>query len=839
VPPSLAGYWQQLRKPLELELARACPDTAVAGASIGVYARLWAQRLQGGSEDDARLAQSIARGLRDYPSMPVAERRRRAMAAIDLLNGREHTPPPLVLPTRPPAKKRTPPTAPSKPRETPPLPLPVGHELLEMPIEQLAPRAKWPKLLAVKLGLETVRDLLYHIPRDWVEITAIDAAEDGMRAAFVGTVVRREYDRLHSRTAPHPLYKYTLTITDDTGEAWVSAITMEPARAGGQRPSWSPNKLLFRPEQRVFALGKVDRTGKIIELQMEDIFEVSAAEAAELQPGAKVPIYPLTNGVFQSQVHRAVLRVLAALNTSASANAIMDSLPLNIREEYGLLPLLDALQELHRPSTSTRHELARKRLAFEEFLIPQLILARRRWEQHHTQEAPAFAARESLPDLVARLVPFEPTPAQVRVLAEIEDDLRSPRPMHRLLQGDVGSGKTLVAAGALAFAVRSGQQAAIMAPTEILAEQLFIVLSHLLTPLAMRPVLLTGSLPPAERRAALQAIASGAAHIAVGTHALIQDGVVFHNLGLTIVDEQHRFGVRQRATLRNKGLTPNALIMTATPIPRTLSLTAYGDLDTSVLDGMPPGRHPVETRWLPTEALPEAYRFLRTQISAGRQAYVLCPLVEQSEMLQADAAIDMAEELRRRFPDFQVGLLHGRMRPEEKDAAMQAFRSGDTHILACTTVVEVGVDVPNATVMLIHNAERFGLAQLHQLRGRVGRSSHQSHCLLVTHPRFNPTVQDTEELPARKRLRIMLQEQDGFAIAEADLEIRGPGEYLGTRQSGLVDFSIGSLVRDGAYLEQAHAAAHAIIADDPSLASPAHAELRRRVQRLKSHVDAV
>jgi ATP-dependent DNA helicase RecG len=344
-------------------------------------------------------------------------------------------------------------------------------------------------------------------------------------------------------------------------------------------------------------------------------------------------------------------------------------------------------------------------------------------------------------------------------------------------------------------------------------------------------------MPAAERRAALLALADGRAPIAVGTHALIQEGVEFHNLGLVIIDEQHRFGVLQRATLRGKGGQPHALVMTATPIPRTLSLTLYGDLDVSVLDEMPPGRHPVETRWLSSHDVRQGYDFIRAQVVAGRQAYVLCPLVEQSEMLQADAATEMAEELRTRiFPDLRVGLLHGRMPSAERDAAMDAFRAGEIHVLACTTVIEVGVDVPNATVMLVHNAERFGLAQLHQVRGRVGRSEHPSTCFLVTHPRFDP-ASSGEDLPARRRLRTLVEEQDGFAIAEADLQLRGPGDYLGPRQSGMFDFTIGNLLRDITYLEMARKAAEYLTTDDPELAAPAHAELRRRAQRLRAKLD--
>jgi ATP-dependent DNA helicase RecG len=342
-------------------------------------------------------------------------------------------------------------------------------------------------------------------------------------------------------------------------------------------------------------------------------------------------------------------------------------------------------------------------------------------------------------------------------------------------------------------------------------------------------------MPPAGRRAALAALADGEAPIAVGTHALIQEGVTFKKLGLVVVDEQHRFGVLQRATLRGKGRVPNTLVMTATPIPRSLALTLYGDLDLSVLDELPPGRRPVETRWLSNTEVREAYDFIRAQVAQGRQAYVLCPLVEQSEMLQADAAVEMAEELRKRvFPDLQVGLLHGRMKPEEKDAAMTAFRAGATHVLACTTVIEVGVDVPNATVILIHNAERFGLAQLHQLRGRVGRSQFPSTCILCTHPRFDPTL-PAEELPARRRLKAIIESQDGFRIADADLQMRGPGEYLGTRQSGLLDFQIANLLRDGVYMEQARQAATALIAHDPTLTD--HPELGRRVNRLKIKLD--
>jgi ATP-dependent DNA helicase RecG len=836
-PPSAeTSFWQQLRKPLELEVAHGCPDTTIVRMSLGEFARLWAGRLaEAAPEEDRRLALSLARGLRDYRAMPVAERRRRAMAAIDLLRTREQE---QTTPKAVPRKKPAPPR-PLTPREraAAKAPLPTGTELLELPISALAPRARWPMLLN-KLHLYTVRDLLYHIPRDWVEISPVRDLLDGARAAVVATVVDRQYDRLHSRQAPQPLYKYTLTARDDSGEVWITSITMEPERAkpGTTRRVWTPARLNFTPGQRVFALGKVERTGKLVELRMEDIFQLTADEERLLTPGASVPLYPLTNGVYQNQVHRAVLRVLTALQDDP--DALPDPVPEAIRAQYGLLSLPAALAALHQPSTRLQHEQARKRLAFEEFLVLQLVLTQRRLAQHALHQGAALAGAESLIDLTARMAPFEPTLAQLRVLGEIEEDLRSDRAMNRLLQGDVGSGKTLVAAAALAFAVRAGYQAAIMAPTEILAEQLHLVLAHLLAPLGIGPTLLTGSQTAGDRRDALEAIKSGAAKLAVGTHALIQEGVTFKKLGLVVVDEQHRFGVLQRATLRGKGRVPNTLVMTATPIPRTLSLTLYGDLDISTLDELPPGRHPVETRWLPVTGLHEAYDYIRAQVAEGRQAYVLCPLVEQSDLLQADAVVEMAEELQKRvFPDLKVGLLHGRMRPEEKDAAMDSFRAGLTHILACTTVVEVGVDVPNATVILIHNAERFGLSQLHQLRGRVGRSRHHSTCILATHPRFDPAQADSCDLPGCRRLRTICDTQDGFAIAETDLQMRGPGEFLGTRQSGVLEFQIGNLLRDGKYLELARHAAGQILQRDPTLTDAAHAELARRAMRLKTKLD--
>jgi ATP-dependent DNA helicase RecG len=421
-------------------------------------------------------------------------------------------------------------------------------------------------------------------------------------------------------------------------------------------------------------------------------------------------------------------------------------------------------------------------------------------------------------------LPFTLTAAQQRVLREIVADLRGAEPMNRLLQGDVGSGKTAVAAAALVATVNAGHQAAIMAPTEILAEQHYKNVSGLLAGQEGRVTvrLLTGSLSAAEKEKVYEEIASGQAQIAIGTHALIQEEVAFKELGLVVIDEQHRFGVAQRASLRNKGRNPHLLVMSATPIPRTLALTVYGDLDISVLDEMPPGRQEIKTRWLTLPERERGYAFIRSQVRQGRQAFVICPLVEESDKIEAKAAVEEYERLQNEiFPDLRLGLLHGRMRAEEKEAVMAAFRQGEIDILVSTSVVEVGIDVPNATVMLVEGAERFGLAQLHQFRGRVGRGAHESYCL------FLASSGDISEEAAR-RLAVLEETQDGFKLAEEDLQLRGPGEFFGTRQSGLPDLKLAKL-GDVRLLELARNEAQRLFQDDPELTAPEHRLLARKL----------
>ncbi len=531
-------------------------------------------------------------------------------------------------------------------------------------------------------------------------------------------------------------------------------------------------------------------------------------------------------------------------------------MPEGLRSQHDLPGLRQALSDIHWPTSESARDAARRRLAFEELLTLQAALAQRKREIRQPGSGLPMPPRGELASrppgwvvaLLEELLPFSLTRAQQRVVAEIASDMAADTPMYRLIQGDVGSGKTVLAAGALMIAVQNGYQGALMAPTELLAEQHYLVLSRMLEPLGVQVELLTGSVRSKDREQAYRRISDGRAQVILGTHALIQEGLDFHRLGLVIVDEQHRFGVRQRADLRLKGLATEGLatrchmlVMTATPIPRTLALTAYGDLDLSILDEMPPGRRPVKTSWLPLQRQREAFGFVRGQVAEGRQAYVVCPLIEESENLQAEAAAKLAQKLREEvFPELRVSLLHGAMPVAEKDAVMQAFRAADTDVLCATTVIEVGVDVPNATVMLVLNAERFGLAQLHQLRGRVGRGAHESHCLLLSDRRCDPTGAlapglEGSQAQTRRRLRVMLEESDGFAIAEQDLLLRGPGECYGTRQHGLPDLRLASLPRDARLLE----AARQLISSDPDLERPEHRALRGQVTALRTRMERV
>ena len=553
-------------------------------------------------------------------------------------------------------------------------------------------------------------------------------------------------------------------------------------------------------------------------------FEILSGEDDELiHTGRVVPLYPSTAELKKIHLDSRGLRRIIKFALNHVAASIPEVLPSSVRSSNQLLSRASALQNIHFPETMKMAREARRRLAFDELFFLELSLALRKNQRLERTDGIVFPRANGLIRQLLDELSFELTAAQKKVLHEIRADMKRKEQMNRLLQGDVGSGKTVVALITMLIAVQNGYQAALMAPTEILAEQHFLTLKALLDTLGIEPALLLGGMRKSIREKSLAAIKSGRAQIVVGTHALIQESVSFDRLGLVVIDEQHRFGVIQRAALRDKGLHPDVLVMTATPIPRSLSMTIYGDLDVSVLDEMPPGRRPIRTERHDDRHRDRVYRFLDEQMEQGRQIYVVCPLVEQSEKLDLKAAEDMAQKLREKvYPHRTVDLLHGRLSSREKEKRMKAFAGGRTDLLVCTTVVEVGVDVSNATVMLVEHAERYGLAQLHQLRGRVGRGQEQSYCLLMA----SYPLSDEAKL----RLQTLCRTNDGFEIAEVDLRMRGPGEIFGTRQHGLPELKVADLVDDVDLLRQARREAFGIVERDPQLNDPQYEHLKSILQ---------
>ncbi len=559
----------------------------------------------------------------------------------------------------------------------------------------------------------------------------------------------------------------------------------------------------------LYGLVDVDAPGsRQLALTSPEYEVLDEEDQASLHTGRIVPIYEKLGPLAGKSLRRVLMSLAETI-----PDDLPDPLPAEVRSRLEVPGRGEALRRAHCPAQgddvaalNAARSPAHRRLILEEFFLFQLGLARRREGVRGEQKGIAFAITDQARESVKRILPFRLTGAQKRVLREIADDMRSPHPMNRLVQGDVGSGKTMVALLSIVIAAENGYQSAFMAPTEILAEQHFLSFRRLLAKVPYPVELLTSALKGKERREAYQRLASGETKIAIGTHALIQEGVAFQRLGLAVIDEQHRFGVLQREDLRRKGFDVDVLVMTATPIPRTLSLTAYGDLDVSVVDERPPGRTPIRTEQRPATQRREVLELVRRELGAGRQAYVVYPLVEESEKLEdVKAATEMATEWARALPGVAVGLLHGRLKAPEKEAVMAAFARGALQVLVATTVIEVGVDVPNATIMVIEHAERFGLSQLHQLRGRVGRGAFASTCILMTHGRLSDV--------ARERLGVMVRSDDGFAIAEKDLEIRGPGDFFGTRQWGLPNLRIAQLIRDRALLETARIEAFSYVHD--------------------------
>ncbi|MGO8669881.1 MAG: ATP-dependent DNA helicase RecG [Capsulimonadaceae bacterium] len=654
------------------------------------------------------------------------------------------------------------------------------------------------------LNLYTVGDLLAHYPlryEDRTHLRTIAELRHGETASIQGKVVDCENVPTRSRIT---LTK--VTVNDRTGRAQLVFFNQ-----------WYVKKAFEKLKgTHIVAYGRVSRASRSIELTDVE-WETFNPDRDSLSAERIVPIYPLAEGVVQDKLRKA-----AHTAVSKYAHLVPDRLPALLRDRQSLPSMDAAVRDIHFPVNEPALANARRRLIFDEFLELQLILGlrRRRAMRLHGN---SFADTQSPINELTAALPFSLTGAQQRAITEIAADMRTSRPMNRLVQGDVGSGKTVVAMAALLIAVRNGHQAALMAPTEILAEQHYLGIKSVMEALRVQTILLTGSLTASQKQSALDAIAMGLYEVVVGTHALIQEVVRFQSLGLAVVDEQHRFGVLQRAALKQKGTsTPELLVMTATPIPRTLTLTVYGDLDVTVIDELPPGRKPVKTHWKRSEERFSVYQSLAPLLREGRQAYVICSLIEENEKLQARAATDLAAELQSVvFPEFHVGLLHGQMRPSEKEDVMLRFRDRRLDVLVATTVIEVGVDVPNASVIIIEDADRFGLAQLHQLRGRVGRGTTQSYCLLIGDPKT---------AVGEARLEVMTRTTDGFEIAEEDLKLRGPGDFYGTRQSGMQSLPFLDVDRDVPVLHEARREALALLAEDPQMNRAEHHALKTRVR---------
>ncbi len=671
-----------------------------------------------------------------------------------------------------------------------------------------------------KLGLSSVRDLLFYYPRDYIDYARqvnIRQMQAGETVTLIGTVKRCTCFNSPRNTK---LTILELVIRDATGQLRLSRFY------AGQRfcnRGWQEQQRRLYPPGAVVAasgLVKESKYGMTLDDPQIEVIDHSNASIESMTVGRVVPVYPLTDGVPADVVRRAIAAALPA------ATRLPEPLPEGLREKYELIGIQQAIAHIHFPPEATALAAARRRLVFDEFFYLQLGLLRRRQNQRQQHTSAVLAPTGELIDQFHGQLPFTFTQAQQRVVNEILTDLQTPSPMNRLVQGDVGSGKTVVAVVAILAAIQAGYQAALMAPTEVLAEQHYRKIVSWFNQLHLPVELLTGSTKAAKRRQLLSELATGELPLLVGTHALIEDPVQFQQLGLVVIDEQHRFGVQQRARLQQKGDNPHVLTMTATPIPRTLALTMHGDLDVSQIDELPPGRQAIQTTMMTGKERSHAYDLMRREIAQGRQVYVVLPLVEESEKLDLKSAIDEHQRLQDViFPEFQVGLLHGRLTSAEKDEAITQFRDGLTQILVSTTVVEVGVDVPNATVMMIEHAERFGLSQLHQLRGRVGRGGAKSYCLLMSSSKTETALQ---------RLKVLEQSQDGFFIAEMDMRFRGPGEVLGTRQSGLPDFALASLVNDQAVLQLAREAAEAVMQANPALTGwdAMQAELRYRYEKL-------
>lgn len=674
---------------------------------------------------------------------------------------------------------------------------------LETPVQFL--KGVGPKRAGLfkKLDIVTVENLLYHFPRRYLDRSQMMRIKDAplnQNVTLIGKVVTFGLIKTRKR-----MKIFNLVLQDETDYIHCKWFNQDYL------------KDIFKVGQTLVVSGQVTdyRFQKQLVGPEYEILGDQEDEEDLIHTGRIVPVYPATAGLYQKTIRQVMDHALGQFLAD-----LTETLPISILRQYSLLDIHSAVQQMHFPQSWDEQKSARRRLAFEELFYLQLMLALRQRLNARPEEGLQFRRPGDLVDRFRQILPFDLTNAQKRVIREVFSDLESPVSMNRLLHGEVGSGKTMVAAFAAVHAVGNDYQAAVMAPTEILAEQLARKMIRYLEPLRIHVSLLTGKMRKKQKDTVLADIQTGHSQVVVGTHALIQEGVDFRKLGLVIVDEQHRFGVLQRATLRQKGENPNVLVMTATPIPRTLAMTLYGDLEVSVLDELPQGRQAIKTRWTTEKNRAKVYEMVRREINKGRQIYIVYPLVAETEKVDLKAATEMQQKLQKDvFPDWRIGLLHGKMKSAEKDAVMTEFSGGQIQILVSTTVIEVGIDVPNASTMIIEHAERFGLTQLHQLRGRVGRGPYTSFCILMAEYPIS-----TE---AKKRLDIIQSTTDGFQIAEADMEIRGPGEFFGTRQHGLPELRVANLLEDQPILALARQQARELIGHDPGLSAPENDLIRR------------
>ena len=654
-----------------------------------------------------------------------------------------------------------------------------------------------------KLGLFTIEDIIEYFPRTYEDrgvYKKISELIDGETATFSAVISWS----LNENRVRRNMTIIKAIAKDETGTVILTWFNQP----------YIKNQLKVGEEYTFY--GKIKNTLGRIEVQspvFEDINKIKNI-------GRIIPIYPLTNGITQN-----VFRAIVENAMSATKGQYQEVLPEWVRKENGLVDIDYAIKNIHFPEKLHDFEKARYRIAFEELLIMQLGLLRFKKEGNETFLGITFDKDEKIEELLNSL-PYRLTNAQMRVWEEIDSDMKSSKSMNRLVQGDVGSGKTVVATLAMFKAVRNGYQAALMAPTSILARQHYEGISKMLEPFGINVELLTGDVTKKKKSTILERLKAGEIDILIGTHALIEENVEFKNIGLVITDEQHRFGVRQRKILSSKGQSVDTLVMTATPIPRTLAIILYGDLDISIIDELPPGRQKIDTFAVRRNMEERVNNFIKKEIDAGRQAYIVCPLVEESEEMDGVKSVtEQLEYYKRIFSDYKVEMLHGKMRPKEKDEIMMRFKNGEINILISTTVIEVGVDVPNSTLMIIENAERFGLAQLHQLRGRVGRGKFKSYCILKY---------DSKSDVVQKRMDIMQKTNDGFVISEKDLELRGPGDFFGTKQHGIPEFKVANLFVDVPILKKAQQVANTILKQDPELQLEENCILKQKINKLCS-----